>query len=421
MFDLKIAAEKTKAASKVLAGLSDEKINRTLIDVAKALRTEKNALKTANAIDVKNAENKGISAAFIDRLTLSDKVIESVAKGIEEVAALDSPRGKILYEYRNEKQAIDITEIAVPFGVIGIIYESRPNVTADAFALCFKTGNAVMLKGGSDAINSNMAMVKVIRDTLRACGVDENAVTLVEDTSRETAHEFMRLKGYIDLLIPRGGGGLIDWALENATVPVIETGKGNCHVYVDEFADKEKAVKVIENAKTQRYGVCNACESLLIHSAVLADFLPDIVKPLDDKGVEIRCDETSYELLKGKGLKRLTRATEKDFYTEYDDAVISVKTVGSVEEAVECVNEYGTHHSDSIITENGANAEKFLNGVDSACVYLNASTRFSDGFVFGLGAEIGISTQKPHARGPMGLGALVTTKYVVKGNGAVRI
>lgn len=420
MFDLKIAAEKTKAASKVLAGLSDEKINRTLIGVANNLRAEKNALKAANALDVRNAENKGISAAFIDRLTLSDKVIESVAKGIEEVAALVSPRGRVLYEYRNEKQAIDITKIAVPFGVIGIIYESRPNVTADAFALCFKTGNAVMLKGGSDAINSNMAIVKVIRDTLKEYGVDENAVTLVEDTSRETAHEFMRLKGYIDLLIPRGGGGLIDWALENATVPVIETGKGNCHVYVDEFADKEKAVKVIENAKTQRYGVCNACESLLINSAV-ADFLPDIVKPLDEKGVEIRCDETSYKLLKDKGLKRLARATEKDFYTEYDDAVISVKTVGSVEEAIECVNEYGTHHSDSIITENGANAEKFLNGVDSACVYLNASTRFSDGFVFGLGAEIGISTQKPHARGPMGLDALVTTKFVVKGDGAVRV
>lgn len=420
MFDLKIAAEKTKAASKVLAGLSDEKINRTLIGVANNLRAEKNALKAANALDVRNAENKGISAAFIDRLTLSDKVIESVAKGIEEVAALVSPRGRVLYEYRNEKQAIDITKIAVPFGVIGIIYESRPNVTADAFALCFKTGNAVMLKGGSDAINSNMAIVKVIRDTLKEYGVDENAVTLVEDTSRETAHEFMRLKGYIDLLIPRGGGGLIDWALENATVPVIETGKGNCHVYVDEFADKEKAVKVIENAKTQRYGVCNACESLLINSAV-ADFLPDIVKPLDEKGVEIRCDETSYELLKDKGLKRLARATEKDFYTEYDDAVISVKTVGSVEEAIECINEYGTHHSDSIITENGANAEKFLNGVDSACVYLNASTRFSDGFVFGLGAEIGISTQKPHARGPMGLDALVTTKFVVKGDGAVRV
>lgn len=420
MFDLKTAAEKTKAASKVLAGLSDEKINRTLIGVANNLRAEKNALKAANALDVRNAEDKGISAAFIDRLTLSDKVIESVAKGIEEVAALVTPRGKVLYEYRNEKQAIDITKIAVPFGVIGIIYESRPNVTADAFALCFKTGNAVMLKGGSDAINSNMAIVKVIRDTLKEYGVDENAVALVEDTSRETAHEFMRLKGYIDLLIPRGGGGLIDWALENATVPVIETGKGNCHVYVDEFADKEKAVKVIENAKTQRYGVCNACESLLINFAV-ADFLPDIVKPLDEKGVEIRCDETSYELLKGKGLKRLARATEKDFYTEYDDAVISVKMVGSVEEAIECVNEYGTHHSDSIITENGANAEKFLNGVDSACVYLNASTRFSDGFVFGLGAEIGISTQKPHARGPMGLDALVTTKFVVKGDGAVRV
>lgn len=420
MFDLKTAAEKTKAASKVLAGLSDEKINRTLIGVANNLRAEKNALKAANALDVRNAEDKGISAAFIDRLTLSDKVIESVAKGIEEVAALVTPRGKVLYEYRNEKQAIDITKIAVPFGVIGIIYESRPNVTADAFALCFKTGNAVMLKGGSDAINSNIAIVKVIRDTLKEYGVDENAVALVEDTSRETAHEFMRLKGYIDLLIPRGGGGLIDWALENATVPVIETGKGNCHVYVDEFADKEKAVKVIENAKTQRYGVCNACESLLINSAV-ADILPDIVKPLDEKGVEIRCDETSYELLKDKGLKRLARATEKDFYTEYDDAVISVKTVGSVEEAIECVNEYGTHHSDSIITENGANAEKFLNGVDSACVYLNASTRFSDGFVFGLGAEIGISTQKPHARGPMGLDALVTTKFVVKGDGAVRV
>lgn len=421
MFNLNGAAVKTKAASKVLAGLSDEKINETLIGAANNLRAEKAALKAANAIDLKNAEIKGLSAAFIDRLTLTDNVIESVAAGIEEVAALDSPRGKVLYEYRNEKQAIDIKKIAVPFGVIGIIYESRPNVTADAFALCFKTGNAVMLKGGSDAINSNMAIVKVIRDTLKSFGVDENAVTLVEDTSRNTAHEFMRLKGYIDLLIPRGGGGLIDWALENATVPVIETGKGNCHVYVDEFADKDKAIKVVENAKTQRYGVCNACESLLIHSSVLADFLPDIAKTLDNKGVEIRCDEKSYGILRDKGITLLTRAEEKDFYTEYDDAIISVKVVDSVQDAIDSINEYGTHHSDSIITENAANAERFLNGVDSACVYLNASTRFSDGFVFGLGAEIGISTQKPHARGPMGLGALVTTKFVVKGNGAVRV
>ncbi len=418
MTDLVSLAKNSKVASLVLNTLSDEKINQALKVTATAIRENAEYLKTENQKDISNAVKKGLSDAFIDRLKLTDSVIEGMATGIEQVATLKSPRNQVLYSYYNEEQEIDIKKIAVPFGVIGIIYESRPNVTADAFALCFKTANAVILKGGSDALNSNTAIETVIRNALNKCGIDQNVLTLIKDTSHQTTVEFMKLNDYVDLLIPRGSASLINSALENSTIPIIETGKGNCHIYVDEFADVDKAVKVIFNAKTQRYSTCNTCESLVIHSAILEKALPLIADKLKEKQVVIACDERSFNVISDYPYVR--RATEQDFATEYGRAEISVKTVDSLEQAIRHINFYGTKHSESIITENSQNAERFMQDVDSACVYHNASTRFSDGFVFGLGAEIGISTQKLHARGPMGLDALVTTKYVVKGDGAVR-
>ena len=303
----------------------------------------------------------------------------------------------------------------VPLGVIGIIYESRPNVTADAFGLCFKTGNAVILRGGSDAINSNLKIVEIIRGALNEVGVPEDAIQLLTDTSRETATAFMKLNDYVDVLIPRGGRGLIQSVVNNATIPVIETGTGNCHVYVDEYAELEMAVDIIDNAKTQRLGVCNACESLVIHSAILEKAMPNIAERLQSKGVEIRCDERALKVCEN-GIA----ATEEDYGTEYLDAIISVKTVDSIDEAIAHINRYNTGHSESIITKDYNNSQKFLAMVDAAAVYVNASTRFTDGFEFGFGAEIGISTQKLHARGPMGLDALTTTKYIIYGNGQTR-
>ncbi len=418
MFDIVSIGKRAKEASISINALSEEKINEALKKTAEYLRANAEYLKRENKIDVENAIKKGISAAFIDRLTLTDKVIEGVAYGIEQVAELDSPRGKVSYSFENEKQGVSIIKKYVPFGVVGIIYESRPNVTADAFALCFKTANAVILKGGSDSLNSNKAMVGVIKSALKDCGVSEDAVMLIEDTSRETTAEFMKLEKYVDVIIPRGSAGLIQAVKKNATVPVIETGAGNCHIYVDKFADTDMAAEVIFNAKTQRYGVCNACESLVINSKILEEALPKIAKRLEEKQVEIRCDERAFEVI--KNYPYLNRATEEDFYAEYDAGIISVKTVDCICEAIEHINEHSTKHSESIITGDISRAEKFMNEIDSSTVYHNASTRFSDGFEFGLGAEIGISTQKLHARGPMGLDALVTTKYFVSGNGAVR-
>ncbi len=418
MFNLEETGLKTKKASEFLNGLSENKINSALLSVAESIERNVDFLKEQNQIDLDNALLKRLSESFIDRLTLSDKVISGIVEGIKQVVLLKSPVGKSVYSYNNEEQGIKIEKKQVPFGVIGIIYESRPNVTADAFALCFKTSNAVILRGGSDSINSNKAIVKVIKEGLKNAGVDENAINLIEDTSHETAEKFMKLDKYIDLLIPRGGQKLIKSAVENATVPVIQTGVGNCHIYVDSCANVDMAVKVIFNAKTQRYSVCNACESLVIHSDILEKVLPKIYEKLSEKQVEMRLDQRAYEILKGKD--NCVLATKEDFYTEYCDAIISVKTVDSLKEAINHINEYSTHHSESIITDDLKNAEIFLNSIDSACVYHNASTRFSDGFVFGLGAEIGISTQKLHARGPMGLEALVTQKYLVSGNGSVR-
>ena len=418
MTDLISIGKKAKAAAASLVKVKEEKVNEILHAVAAALKENAETLKKENAVDVENAKKSGRTAQFIDRLLLSDKVINGMAEGVEKVAALESPLDKTIYSYINNEQGISVEQKTVPFGVIGIIYEARPNVTADAFALCFKTKNAVVLKGGSDAINSNVAIVKVIRKVLERYGADPNAVTVIEDTSRETTVEFMRLKKYVDLLIPRGSASLINSALENSTIPIIETGTGNCHVYVDEFADIDMAAKVIFNAKTQRLSTCNTCESLVIHSKILKKALPQIAALLRTKNVEIRCDERALEVLPDAA-----KATEEDFYTEYGDAIISVKTVDSIDEAILHINEHSTAHSESIITENNENAQKFLDMIDSAAVYVNASTLFTDGFVFGLGAEIGISTQKLHARGPMGLKALVTTKYYIhdiSGNGAVR-
>jgi len=417
MYDLTSQAIKAKSASENISKLSEEKRNQTLRLSANLLRENKEYLISENKKDIELAKQKGMTDAFIDRLTLTEKVIESMAVGIEQVADLPSPLGKTVYSYENKEQGIVIKKKTVPFGVVGIIYESRPNVTADAFALCFKTANAVILKGGSDSLRSNIAVVTVLKKALNECGVDENAVSVVEDTSRETTTALMKMNKYVDLLIPRGSASLIKATVENSTIPVIETGSGNCHVYVDKFAEEQMSAKVIFNAKTQRYSVCNACESIVIHKDKLSA-LKAISNKLLEKQVEIRADERAFEIL--KDYPYIKRATEEDFYTEYGSAIISVKTVDCLEDAISHINEHCTKHSESIITADSERAERFMNGVDSSSVYWNASTRFSDGFVFGLGAEIGISTQKLHARGPMGLEALLTTKYFVKGDGAVR-
>lgn len=387
--------------------------NHALCAVAKALVKESNFILLENARDITKGEEKGMHSGLIDRLRLTDERIKKMAEGLQQVAELSDPVGEVM-EVIERPNGLQIEKRRVPIGVVGIIYESRPNVTADAFGLCFKSGNAVILKGGSDALCSNIAITKVIRQALKDEGITEDAIQLIESTDREVTREFMRLKEYVDLLIPRGGGGLIKSVVENSTIPVIETGIGNCHIYVDEFADLDKAVRIILNAKTQRIGVCNACESLVVHEAVKDTLLPELAEALKAHHVEIRGDEKVAQVID------CVPATCEDYGTEYLDYIISMKTVASVEEAIDHINKYNTRHSESILTENKENAEKFLNEVDAACVYVNASTRFTDGFEFGFGAEIGISTQKLHARGPMGLKELTSYKYVIRGNGQVR-
>lgn len=414
MLGLEDMGKRAKAAAEILSAASEQRINEALHAAAEAIIENGSKLLAANAADIAAAEEKGVKPALIDRLRLTDERLSLIAEGLKQVAALNSPVGEAVYSYVMPN-GLDVKEKRVPFGVIGIIYESRPNVTADAFGLCFKTANAVILRGGSDAINSNKAITEVLRAAVKGCGLPEDCVQLIEDVSRSTAEEFMRLNKYVDLLIPRGGAGLIKTVTATATVPVIETGTGNCHIYVDEFADIDMAAEIIFNAKTQRYGVCNACESLVIHEKIAAAALPKIVARLKTKNVEIRGDEAARAVCPD-----IVPATEQDFYTEYLDPIISVKTVGSVDEAIAHINEHNTKHSEAIITENASSAKRFMNGVDAAAVYVNASTRFTDGFEFGLGAEIGISTQKLHARGPMGLKALTTTKFFCTGNGQIR-
>ncbi|MBD5396270.1 MAG: glutamate-5-semialdehyde dehydrogenase [Lachnospiraceae bacterium] len=405
--------QNAKAARYELQKLTPDIKNKALLSVAKALTDHQEEILKANAIDLKNGEEKGMNSGLLDRLKLTKERIEGMAEGLIQITHLPDPVGEVLETFERPNGLI-IEKKRVPMGVIGIIYESRPNVTADAFGLCFKSGNAVILKGGSDAIHSNKAITDVIKGALMETGITEDAIALIESADRSITQEFMRMKEYVDVLIPRGGAGLIRSVVENSTIPVIETGTGNCHVYVDEYADLKKAIPIIVNAKTQRIGVCNACESLVIHEAVKEKLLPELAAALKEKNVEIRGDEQVCQVIDCKP------ATEEDYGMEYLDYIISMKTVSSVEEAIAHINKYNTRHSEAIITENMENAEKFLNEVDAACVYLNASTRFTDGFEFGFGAEIGISTQKLHARGPMGLKELTSYKYTIKGSGQIR-
>lgn len=403
-----------KKASREAAKLGTDDKNRGLLAVANELIEEQDLILKENEKDIEAAKAKGVKQSLIDRLALSEKRIADMAEGLRQIAALDDPIGEMLY-MKNRPNGLRIGKKRVPLGVVGIIYESRPNVTADAFGLCFKTGNAVILRGGSDAIHSNQAIVHAVKDGLCKAKLCQDLILLVEDTSREVVNEMMKMHGLIDVLIPRGGAGLIANVVANSTVPVIETGTGNCHVYVDADADIQMAAKIIENAKTQRMGVCNACESLVIHSAIAEEALPQIVKKLKNHDVEIRGDERAQAIS-----SEIVPATEEDWGTEYLDYILSVKVVDSVEEAIAHINKYNTKHSEAIITNDYSHAQKFLDEVDAAAVYVNASTRFTDGNEFGFGAEIGISTQKLHARGPMGLLALTTTKYIIYGNGQVR-
>ena len=411
---MEILGKRAKFASRAGAKLGTAAKNRGLITVAEELIRQKAYLLEENAKDVEAAKEKGVKESLIDRLQLTESRIEGMAEGLCQVAALEDPIGEVL-GMKTRPNGLQIGKKRVPLGVVGIIYESRPNVTADAFGLCFKTGNAVILRGGSDAIHSNLAIVKVIKEGLMKEKLPQDLILLVEDTSREVVSDMMKLHGLIDVLIPRGGAGLIANVVNNSTVPVIETGTGNCHIYVDESADLNMATEIIENAKTQRMGVCNACESLVIHEKVANLAVPQIVQCLKNHGVEVRGDEHAQKLSDD-----ILPATEEDWGTEYLDAIISMKIVDSIDQAIEHINRYNTGHSESIITQNYEHALRFQNEIDAAAVYVNASTRFTDGFEFGFGAEIGISTQKLHARGPMGLEALTTTKYIIFGNGQIR-
>ncbi len=396
-----------------LQKLTTEEKNHALCKAASALVEESHLLLQENAKDIAKGEEKGMHSALLDRLRLTEERIKGMAEGLLQVAELPDPVGGII-ETIERPNGLRIEKRRVPMGVIGMIYESRPNVTADAFGLCFKSGNAVILKGGSDAVCSNIAITGIIRQALKEEGITEDAIQLIASSDRAVTREFMRMKEYVDLLIPRGGAGLIKSVVENSIIPVIETGTGNCHIYVDESADIEKAIQIILNAKTQRIGVCNACESLVIHENIKDVLLPRLADALKTYHVEIRGDDKVRQVID------CVPATEEDYGTEYLDYIISMKTVSSVDEAVAHINKYSTRHSESIITEKKESAEKFLNEVDAACVYANASTRFTDGFEFGFGAEIGISTQKLHARGPMGLKELTSYKYMIIGNGQVR-
>ena len=403
-----------KAAETEMRNLSTNKKNEVLLAVADKLVKDAQTLINANRLDVETGKRNHMPEGLIDRLLLTESRIEGMAEGLRQVAALDDPVGEVT-GMKKRPNGLLIGQKRVPLGVIGIIYEARPNVTADAFALCFKTGNVVILKGGSDAIHSNEAIVNCIRETLNEQGVTEDAIQLISDTSRETAAEFMKMNQYVDVLIPRGGRGLIKAVVEQSTIPVIETGTGNCHIYVDEYADFKMAEDIIFNAKTQRIGVCNACESLVVHSKIAGEFIPQLVDRLKLKNVEIRGDERAMA-----ADSRIVPATDEDWGTEYLDYIISLKVVDSIDEAIAHINRYNTGHSEAIITKDYDHAQQFLNEIDAAAVYVNASTRFTDGFEFGFGAEIGISTQKIHARGPMGLDALTTSKYVIYGNGQIR-
>lgn len=406
--------KRAKAAEPILRNLETRKKNALLIKAASDLVDHSEMILSANQIDMKAGKEAGMPEGLLDRLLLTKERIASMSEGLLQLAELEDPIGEVL-GMKKRPNGLLIGQKRVPLGVVGIIYEARPNVTADAFGLCFKTGNVVVLKGGSDAIHSNQAIVDTIRKSLREEEITEDAIQLIQDTTRETATAFMKLNQYIDVLIPRGGAGLIRAVVTNSTIPVIETGTGNCHIFIDETADLTMAADIVINAKTQRVGVCNACESLLVHEKVKNAILPVLQKRLQEHNVEIHGDKQT------KGIMTdIIPATEEDWAKEYLDYIISIKVVSGIEEAIHHINKYNTKHSETIVTNDYNNSQRFLEEVDAAAVYVNASTRFTDGFEFGYGAEIGISTQKLHTRGPMGLPALTTTKYIIYGNGQIR-
>lgn len=414
--------EKAKIASKKLLTLDTKTKNRALLAIADELINKKDEIKAANKIDLENGKASGLSFALLDRLELTDSRIEGMAQSLREIAAFVDPIGEILTGW-NHKNGMSIAKKRVPLGVVGMIYESRPNVTIDSAGLSIKSSNAVILRGSSNAINSNIYLNKLFNEVGEKSGLPKNSVQLIEKTDRKLVKEMITLDKFIDVLIPRGGKGLKKFIIENATIPVIETGAGVCHIFVDESADIEMALPIIENAKTQRPSTCNSIETVLVHRKIAEKILPELTEMLLKDKVELRYSEEAYKIVKNTDFghkENLKLATEEDFGAEYLDMIMSLKLIDNVEEAIEYINEHGTHHSDSIMTKNIDNAEKFLNEVDSAAVYLNVSTRFSDGGEFGFGGEIGISTQKLHARGPMGVRELTTTKYVIRGNGQIR-
>ena len=414
MDSIELIGKRAKAASKKTAVLTTVERNNALRSVGDALIKHSDEIIEANKIDIENARANGMKPALLDRLSLNGERIKGMVEGLLQVADLEDPIGEITH-MKKRPNGLMIGYQKVPLGVVAIIYESRPNVTVDAFSLTFKSGNAVILRGGSDCINSNIMLVDIIRDSLKSMGLDEDSIILITDTDRKYVNELMKLNEYVDVIIPRGGAGLIKNVVNNSTVPVIETGTGNCHVFVDESADLDMAVNIVYNAKTQRIGVCNACESLVVHRAIAEKFIPMVVDKLKEKNVEVRGDSFSMDID-----RRIVPATEEDWGTEYLDYIISLKTVENIDEAIEHINRYNTGHSEAIVTKDYDNSRKFTQQIDAAAVYVNASTRFTDGFEFGFGAEIGISTQKIHARGPMGLDALTTGKYVILGDGQVR-
>ncbi len=406
--------KKAKAASVEMAKLSAETKNTALCRMANALEANTDKILAANQADVEAAKAKGLKTALLDRLALDQRKIQTMARGLREVSALADPIGTIISSWTRPNGLI-ISQVRVPLGVVGIIYESRPDVTSDAAGICIKSGNAVILRGGSDALNSNVAIGEVLRDALAGTNVPVDAVQVVNSPERNVAEELMRMREYIDVLIPRGGADLIKTVVEKSRIPVIETGTGNCHVYVEEDADLEKATPIVINAKCQRPGTCNAAEKLLVHSKIAERYLPIVIAALRKEGVEVRGDEETRKIVPD-----VKPATEQDWYTEYLDLIMGVKVVKNLDDAIRHINKYGTKHSDSILTTDFDKALQFMREVDSAAVYWNASTRFTDGNQFGLGAEIGISTQKLHARGPMSVQHLTTTKYIVFGNGQIR-
>lgn len=414
MTELEKIGAAAKSAARVLMCTDTETKNRALLAIADALVGAREEILAANREDVTAGENSGMTRAFLDRLSLSPERIDGMAEGMRQVAALPDPVGRVLSD-TVRPNGLHLTKVAVPIGVIAVIYEARPNVTADSAALCLKSGNAVILRGGREAIHSNTAIVRAMRGALRGVGLPEDTVTLIEDTDRAVTQALMRLNGYVDLLIPRGGAGLIRAVVENATVPVIETGAGTCHIYVDRDADVPMAAEIVFNAKTSRPSVCNAAECLLVDRAIAAEALPAIAARLAEKQVELRADAEACALL-----PNALPATDSDWGREYNDYIMAVHIVSGVDEAIDFIARYGTGHSECIVTDNPDTAERFLARVDAAAVYHNASTRFTDGGEFGLGAEIGISTQKLHARGPLGLEELTSMKYIVHGTGQVR-